>query len=696
MRRTIPLWITAVCGFVLIVAHFSPYTESWGEATMIWFDVLASVAFILGGGNLLKIHLKKISDRAAGWAYSAITILAFVVTLYVGLVKWGAPPAQQQECYGEAFARLPLADFPVTYSVEGTIPEKSVGAPLPPSVRRQLRGSPEKPPLPLGEGWGEGGLAKRRKHPHPNPPPEGEGTLANPLPEGEGTLDFHGWMAPDQKRDLADYQEQLRWKCAVLRLSKAAQPPGPLAGKVAYHVDHEVLAFTGHMTEADRDALLALGQSEAWRQAVEALYEKTQRVAEVSVTFVPPGFDAEKAKAISDAVRFDPQRMVLGVQGPMSADRRDALCRQFPLGRPLPEGGPGREALLAELTARGPLSQEQIEAFHLALNGAWSVEELVKVLNVAGLGEEVPKTACEMFQEQQRGARNIQPKKPKGKDQQLSRVQVAIIEQFASGDVLTAERLHEELIDGPATLAGSLEAAAAVELAAELAPGAPGPGDARAGLLASASRTLRGLYTLNDKQAAALDTFFEKTPSRRQRNKDLGVAMMKKGPLTREQSDWLLDDYRQQLAWQRSVGELFLEAQKETFHEDCEYKFPWSGEYRAAGTPFWWLYEYAFKPLTATMFAMLAFYVASAAFRAFRAKNVEATLLLVTAFIILLGRTFAGALLTGWLPDWLYPLRIENLTDTIMAVFNTAGTRAIFIGIALGIASISLKVLLGI
>ena len=125
MRRTIPLWITAACGFVLIVAHFSPYTESWGEATMIWFDILASVAFILGGGNLLKIHLKKISDHAAGWAYSAITLLAFVVTLYVGLVKLGAPPAQQQECYGEAFARLPLADFPVTYSVEGTIPEKS-------------------------------------------------------------------------------------------------------------------------------------------------------------------------------------------------------------------------------------------------------------------------------------------------------------------------------------------------------------------------------------------------------------------------------------------------------------------------------------------------------------------------------------------------------------------------------------------
>ena len=121
-----------------------------------------------------------------------------------------------------------------------------------------------------------------------------------------------------------------------------------------------------------------------------------------------------------------------------------------------------------------------------------------------------------------------------------------------------------------------------------------------------------------------------------------------------------------------------------------------SGHYREIGSPFWWLYEYAFKPLTATMFAMLAFYISSAAFRAFRAKNIEAILLLGTAFIILLGRTFAGVYLTAWLPDWMSGLRIENLTVFIMSVFNTAGNRAIMIGIALGIASTSLKVLLGV
>jgi hypothetical protein len=126
--------------------------------------------------------------------------------------------------------------------------------------------------------------------------------------------------------------------------------------------------------------------------------------------------------------------------------------------------------------------------------------------------------------------------------------------------------------------------------------------------------------------------------------------------------------------------------------------FAWSGHYRQAGSPFWFVFEYAFTPLTATMFAMLAFYISSAAFRAFRAKNLEASLLLGTAFIILLGRTFAGVALTGWIPpDSIFSgLRIENMTIYIMSVFNTAGNRAIMIGIALGIVATALKVLLGV
>ena len=124
--------------------------------------------------------------------------------------------------------------------------------------------------------------------------------------------------------------------------------------------------------------------------------------------------------------------------------------------------------------------------------------------------------------------------------------------------------------------------------------------------------------------------------------------------------------------------------------------FDIKGDYNAEGTVFKWIYEYMFKPCQATMFALLAFYVASAAYRAFRAKNTDAVILLVTAFIILFGRTFLGTLATMWLPDELEFLKIPNIANWIMIVINQAGNRAIMIGISLGIIATSLKIILGI
>jgi hypothetical protein len=133
----------------------------------------------------------------------------------------------------------------------------------------------------------------------------------------------------------------------------------------------------------------------------------------------------------------------------------------------------------------------------------------------------------------------------------------------------------------------------------------------------------------------------------------------------------------------------------------------WASPFDQPGSPFAWIVEFVLLPLLATMFALLAFFVASAAFRAFRAKNAEASVLLGTAFIVLLGRTNAGLWLSGWVdsvappgPGWLNQLvtglRLDRLTEVIMDVFNTAGMRAIKIGVALGIVSTSLRVLLGI
>ncbi|MDX9857147.1 MAG: hypothetical protein RBT76_05115 [candidate division Zixibacteria bacterium] len=115
--------------------------------------------------------------------------------------------------------------------------------------------------------------------------------------------------------------------------------------------------------------------------------------------------------------------------------------------------------------------------------------------------------------------------------------------------------------------------------------------------------------------------------------------------------------------------------------------------FRDPGTKFTWLYDFVYTPLSSTMFAILAFFVASASYRAFRARNFEATLLLLAAFFVMLGRVPVGDALTAFMPEgW----RLTDLATWIMNFPQTAGQRAIMIGIALGIVSTSLRIILGI
>ncbi|MEM2990822.1 MAG: hypothetical protein QXQ02_06535 [Halobacteria archaeon] len=118
------------------------------------------------------------------------------------------------------------------------------------------------------------------------------------------------------------------------------------------------------------------------------------------------------------------------------------------------------------------------------------------------------------------------------------------------------------------------------------------------------------------------------------------------------------------------------------------------------GRWFLWIFNNINAPLEATMFSLLDFFMASAAYRAFRARSLFATLLLAAAIIVMFGRVPVGAALWQLIaPQTLVdrlPFLPEQVAEWIMSVPTMAARRGIMIGAALGAISTSLKVILGI
>jgi len=96
-------------------------------------------------------------------------------------------------------------------------------------------------------------------------------------------------------------------------------------------------------------------------------------------------------------------------------------------------------------------------------------------------------------------------------------------------------------------------------------------------------------------------------------------------------------------------------------------------------------FDYVMMPILATMFSLLAFFIASAAYRAFRARNVLASLLLIAALLVMLRFT-----------PWPGAVYVAKASNWLMNVPNLAAQRAIVMGVGLGMVATALKVILGI
>jgi len=92
-------------------------------------------------------------------------------------------------------------------------------------------------------------------------------------------------------------------------------------------------------------------------------------------------------------------------------------------------------------------------------------------------------------------------------------------------------------------------------------------------------------------------------------------------------------------------------------------------------------------PLSSTTYGILCFYVASAAYRSFRMRSMDSAMMMLSAFIVMLGAVPIGEAIWSGFPP---------LSEFVMGTMNTSVIRAITIGLTVGAISQSMRNLLGI
>lgn len=109
--------------------------------------------------------------------------------------------------------------------------------------------------------------------------------------------------------------------------------------------------------------------------------------------------------------------------------------------------------------------------------------------------------------------------------------------------------------------------------------------------------------------------------------------------------------------------------------------------------------ETFYGPLAATVMALLGFYITYAAYRAFRIRTLEATVMMLSAAVVIIGSDPLGNWISvqlnqlwGGMP-WLH---LPALADFDNRVMSSGMQRGLWIGISVAIVAVSARILLGL
>jgi hypothetical protein len=99
-----------------------------------------------------------------------------------------------------------------------------------------------------------------------------------------------------------------------------------------------------------------------------------------------------------------------------------------------------------------------------------------------------------------------------------------------------------------------------------------------------------------------------------------------------------------------------------------------------------WMFNYIYTPLGATLYPITGFYIFSAAYRAFRARNIDATLMLLAGIFVMLRNAPVGEAI------W---IGLADIGNWVQFTGQVPGMRTLAIVGALGLIAFGFRALLG-
>lgn len=112
MRRTVPVLISSIVGFILLASYFFNFSipgtgmdlEGVSNEITDWGVIVAAFAVGLASINLIRIHVAKIVSMRSDWLYSVALIATMFVFISIGIYARHNPELLDEP--GEGSARM--------------------------------------------------------------------------------------------------------------------------------------------------------------------------------------------------------------------------------------------------------------------------------------------------------------------------------------------------------------------------------------------------------------------------------------------------------------------------------------------------------------------------------------------------------------------------------------------------------------